>query len=296
MGFAEGWRRWIRACVCQSSMFVLVNGSPTEEFSLGKGLRQGDPMSPFLFLIVAEGLSRLMNKVVESGSFHGYKVNNNLMFHTLFLRASSSFLHCGVDSIPFRFLGIPVGANPRRKATWLPIIDSMKKRLGVWNSLLLSIGGRVALINSVLSSLPLYFFSFLKASVCVLKEMMSIQRNILWGGGMDRSKICWVSWDSICQPKDKGGLGIKNLESFNDSLLCKWKWRCLNDLSASWFNLLHFRYGSFAANFLYGEGREGLKHASIWWRDMWKTGGAEEEGWFVNNISSILGDDNNIAF
>ena len=79
-------------------------------------------------------------------------------------------------------------------------------------------------------------------------------------------------------PKDKGGLGIKNLESFNDSLLCKWKWRCLNDLSASWFNLLHFRYGSFAANFLYGEGRESLKHASIWWRDMWKTGGAEEGG------------------
>ncbi|CAJ2662120.1 unnamed protein product [Trifolium pratense] len=113
---------------------------------------------------------------------------------------------------------------------------------------------------------------------------------------MDRSKICWVSWDSICQPKDKGGLGIKILESFNDSLLCKWKWRCLNDLSASWFNLLHFRYGSFAANFLYGEGREGLKHASIWWRDMWKTGGAEEGGWFVNNISSILGDGNNIAF
>ncbi|CAJ2637312.1 unnamed protein product [Trifolium pratense] len=146
-----------------------------------KGLRQGDPMSPFLFLIVVEGLSGLMNKAVGSGSFHGYKVNNNLMFHTLqfaddtiivgegkwdnlwtiktvlrsfelvsglkvnffksklyginlddsFLRASSSFLNCGVDSIPFRFLGIPVGANPRRKATWLPIIDSMKKRLGV---------------------------------------------------------------------------------------------------------------------------------------------------------------------
>ncbi|CAJ2644735.1 unnamed protein product [Trifolium pratense] len=346
MGFAEGWRRWIRACVCQSSMSVLVNGSPTEEFSVGKGLRQGDPMSPFLFLIVAEGLSGLMNKAVGSGSFHGYKVNNNLMFHTLqfaddtiivgegnwdnlwtiktvlrsfelvsglkvnffksklyginlddsFLRASSSFLHCGVDSIPFRFLGIPVGANPRRKATWLPIIDSMKKRLGVWNSRLLSIGGRVTLINSVLSSLPLYFFSFFKAPVCVLKEMVSIQRNFLWGGGMDRSKICWVSWDNIFQPKDKGGLGIKNLESFNDSLLCKWKWRCLNDLSASWFNLLHFRYGSFADNFLYGEGRESLKHASIWWRDMWKTGGAEEGGWFVNNISSILSDGNNIAF
>ena len=46
-----------------------------------------------------------------------------------FLRASSSFLHCAVESIPFRFLGIPVGANPRRRSTWVPIIESMKKRL-----------------------------------------------------------------------------------------------------------------------------------------------------------------------
>ncbi|PNX89254.1 cysteine-rich receptor-like protein kinase, partial [Trifolium pratense] len=170
MGFAEGWRRWIRACVFQSSMSVLVNGSTTDDFNVGKGLRQGDPLSPFLFLIVAEGLTGLMHSAVDRSLFHGYKVSNNISFHTLqfaddtifvgegnwdnlwtiktvlrsfeivsglkvnfyksklyginledqFLRASSSFLHCEVESIPFRFLGIPVGANPRRRATWLP--------------------------------------------------------------------------------------------------------------------------------------------------------------------------------
>ncbi|MCI50980.1 LINE-1 reverse transcriptase like, partial [Trifolium medium] len=66
MGFAEGWQRWIRACVFQSSMSVLVNGSPAEDFCVGKGLRQGDPLSSFLFLIVAEGLSGLMSKAVDS--------------------------------------------------------------------------------------------------------------------------------------------------------------------------------------------------------------------------------------
>jgi hypothetical protein len=75
-----------------------------------------------------------------------------------FLSASSSFLHCGVESIPFQCLGIPMDANPRRRATWIPILDSMKKRLCGWNGCLLCIGGMVALINSVLFSLPLYFF------------------------------------------------------------------------------------------------------------------------------------------
>ncbi|MCI10394.1 LINE-1 reverse transcriptase like, partial [Trifolium medium] len=54
-------------------MSLLVNGSPTSEFNVGKGLRQGDPLSPFLFLIVAEGLTGLMRKAVESCNFHGYK-------------------------------------------------------------------------------------------------------------------------------------------------------------------------------------------------------------------------------
>ncbi|CAJ2637088.1 unnamed protein product [Trifolium pratense] len=313
MGFAEGWRQWIRACVFQSSMSVLVNGSPTGDFNVDKGLRQGDPLSPFLFLIVAEGLTGLMNKAVATGLFHGYKVSNTILFHTLqfaddtiivgegnwdnlwsiktvlrsfelvsglkvnffksklyginlddrFLRASSSFLHCGVDHLPFRFLGIPVGANPRRKATWSPILDVMKKRLSIWNGRHLSIGGRVTLIKSVLSSLPLYFFSFFKAPACVIKELVCIQRQFLWSGGLDSNKMCWVSWDQICQPKENGGLGIKNLELFNSSLLCKWKWRCLNDTESPWYDLLRFRYGSLVANFLYGEGRDNLKHASI---------------------------------
>ncbi|PNX91435.1 hypothetical protein L195_g047566, partial [Trifolium pratense] len=37
------------------------------------------------------------------------------------------------------------------------------------------------------------------------------------------------SWEKVCLPKDKGGLGIKNLALFNLALLCKWKWRCLNE-------------------------------------------------------------------
>lgn len=62
----------MEACIFIGNVSILVNGSPTEEVRLQKGLRQGDPLAPFLFLIVAEGLSSLMCKVVELGSFSGY--------------------------------------------------------------------------------------------------------------------------------------------------------------------------------------------------------------------------------
>ncbi|MCH88013.1 LINE-1 reverse transcriptase like, partial [Trifolium medium] len=83
MGFAEGWLRWMKACIFESTMSVLVNGSPTEDFKVSKGLRQGDPLSPFLFLIAAEGLTGLVKKAVEIGKFHGYNVHETLQFQIL---------------------------------------------------------------------------------------------------------------------------------------------------------------------------------------------------------------------
>jgi mannosylglycoprotein endo-beta-mannosidase len=60
MGFSEGWLKWMRAFIFTSSMSVLINGSPIDDFNVGRGLRQGDPLSPFLFLIAVEGLAGLM--------------------------------------------------------------------------------------------------------------------------------------------------------------------------------------------------------------------------------------------
>jgi len=67
---------WWRIICSTATASVLVNGSPTDEFPLQKGLRQGDPLSPFLFLLAAKGLNVMMRSMVENNLFTGYGVGH----------------------------------------------------------------------------------------------------------------------------------------------------------------------------------------------------------------------------
>jgi hypothetical protein len=126
-----------------------------------------------------------------------------------------AFLNCKRVTIPFSYLGLLVGENPRRASTWDPVVDRLRKRLRSWGNRYVSLGGRTVLINSVLNSIPIFCLSFLKMSVVVIKKITRIQREFLWGGVKGGRKISWVKWKNVCMPRSQGGLGVRDVGKVN---------------------------------------------------------------------------------
>ncbi|GJR74809.1 putative RNA-directed DNA polymerase, eukaryota, reverse transcriptase zinc-binding domain protein [Tanacetum coccineum] len=77
LGFRLIWRSWIKACLESSRTSILVNGSPTSEFNVKRGLRQGDPLSSFLFIIIMEGLHMALSDSVRNGFIRGINISSS---------------------------------------------------------------------------------------------------------------------------------------------------------------------------------------------------------------------------
>ena len=93
MGFPNRWIGWVMGCVTTPSFSILINGKPYENINPSRGIRQGDPLSSYLFLLCVEGLTSLLTKVEHEGHINGVYVCkiSNLMFvndSLLFCRAT----------------------------------------------------------------------------------------------------------------------------------------------------------------------------------------------------------------
>ncbi|XP_058756918.1 uncharacterized mitochondrial protein AtMg00310-like [Vicia villosa] len=153
-----------------------------------------------------------------------------------------------------------------------------------WIGRMLSIGGRVTLINSVLSNVPVYYLSFFKIPALVVEEIIRIQRKFLWNHNEEKKGMNWVSWSSMCKHQNEGGLGIKDLAKFNKALLAKWVWRFLNEEKSIWKGVLESRYGVLVERSIQKTrvGRRSME--SVWWKDLMKLSDFDE----ANSLSKFL--------
>ena len=211
--------------------------------------------------------------------------SNNLLCY-------SKGLNCNQMGTPFKYLGLEVGGNSRKKSFWEPVVNKLKTRLSVWKGRFLSMAGKICVIKSVFTAIPLFYLSVFKASESVYKSIISIQRRFLWGWGKEKIPISWVSWENLCKPKEEGGLGLKDIRKFNFAILAKWRWRFMSQERGKWKDVLESKYGAEL---------EGLhlpvKYQSWWWRDIVKMcmeGGGD--GWFQEEVRWKLGRGDKVRF
>ena len=199
-----------------------------------------------------------------------------------------------MGKIPFVYLGLSIGGDPWRLAFWEPVLKTIKSRLSGWQSRFLSYGGRLVRHKSVLTALPVYALSFVKAPSGIISIIESTFNKKNWGGSEDNMKISWIAWSSVCLRKEYGGLGVRKLQEFNSALLGKWCWRMLVNRGGFWYRVLVVQYGEKA-----GRLEVGGRSVSSWWREVAKIMdgvGDAEGGWFAERVSKKVGDDTSTYF
>ena len=291
-GFSAIWCAWIKQIVTGGSVGIQVNDEIGNFFQTKRGLRQGDPLSPVLFNIVADMLAVLVSRARECGQIKGvvpHLVDGGLSilqyaddtvlflgddieqaknlklvlctfeklsglkinFHKSELfclggtkRKTETYIQifgCREGSFPFKYLGIPMGQHKLTNRDWSQIEERFHKKLSSWKGKLLSAGGRLVLINSVLSSLPMYMLSFFRIPKGVLKKLDYYRSRFYWQCEEHNKKYRLARWSIFCEPKSVGGLGITNLEVQNICLLSNRLFKLLNE-DGTWQTLLRRKY------------------------------------------------------
>ncbi|GKC96165.1 RNA-directed DNA polymerase, eukaryota [Tanacetum coccineum] len=236
---------WIDDPGENSRASILINGSPTPELDMFNGLRQGDPMSPFLFILAMEGLHALVSKAVATGLFKGASIGRGVNVLDEEVSSMALVLGCGVAKLPMMYLGVPIGCNMGRCDNWKRVVQKFESKMNRWKAKLLSVGGRLSLIKVVLGNLPTYYMSLYSMPITVQKRLESIRNRFFIGGDSDDKKITWVKWNSCLASKAMGGLGIGSTFALNVALLFKWIWspwnskiRTVSHLQAKGIDLL----------------------------------------------------------
>nr|XP_023889544.1 uncharacterized protein LOC112001605 [Quercus suber] len=146
MGFGVRWCRWIHTCISTAQFSVLFNGSLVDFFGSSRGLRQGDPLFPMLFLVMIEVFNKMMKRTEGAGLFQGFRADGrrgegavtglkvNMLKSEMVpigevhnVHVLAEILGCRIGSLPITYLGMPLGASHKSPTVWYPILEKIER-------------------------------------------------------------------------------------------------------------------------------------------------------------------------
>nr|XP_016441126.1 PREDICTED: uncharacterized protein LOC107766791 [Nicotiana tabacum] len=228
-------------------------------------ISQGDPMSPYLFVIAMEYLQREMNQLPDTKANINSVTKMQETFQRFFaasgLQANadkSSMYIAGVHqdikasllnligytegSIPFTYLGVPLSAKKLNIHQCLPLVEKIIEIVSCWSARMLSYSERVQLIKSVLFGMQTYWAQIFILRRKIMKMIEIIYRIFLWTSSSATSRKALIAWDKVCQPKAAGGLNIINMRLWNKAPILKQLWALTNKKDALWIKWTHCYY------------------------------------------------------
>ncbi|KAL5559912.1 hypothetical protein UlMin_036123 [Ulmus minor] len=280
-------------------MTLMLNGAAFQSFRPKRGLRQGDPISPYLFILCMEVLSRLINQKVSAGLIAGFKLDRHTpALHHLFF-ADDIFLmgKCTVNEA-FYFKDCldtfcswsGQSFNPRKSNIFFSSkasgqssglisalmgfdkISTSSAYLGLplfrsgrskdFNFLVENLDSKLAGWKSRVLSKAKRLSMKLPNSIC--SKLDAIIRNFWWSASKSNSLLCLKAWAEICQPKQWGGLGFRRMKDLNLSLLAKWAWKLVQGQSSLCCSILNAQIIRSGTCYLVGNGES----IDIW-EDPW---------------------------
>ncbi|KAK4384598.1 hypothetical protein Sango_3045100 [Sesamum angolense] len=257
MGFPTRFLTLIKHAVQNCWFTVLVNRETGFSKSTS-GLRQDDLISPAIFIIVADALSKGIDHLFNGNPdmyfqtkcevkiSHLSYVDDVILFTNCkeagpirlmnFLRnfkkqsgqqinqAKSAFIPgrkanlianriknitgFSMKALPITYLGAPLYKGNKRKVLYENLIDKVRNRISGWNTAL-SYGGRLQLIKTALSSMPIYLLQVLNPPVSTIQKLKRLFAKFFWGSTTEQRKIHWTKWHTVCYPTEEGGLALE---------------------------------------------------------------------------------------
>ncbi|CAM8975760.1 unnamed protein product [Rhodiola kirilowii] len=280
--FPSKFISWIEMCLQSTSYSILINGEMHDFFEGRRGIRQGDPLSPFLFTIAMECLSRMLLKLTKAeGFYHHPKCHRINLFHIMFaddLIVFSSGRNSAISAIKnvvSKFLccsGLAINCQKSHM-----FLGSMCKTKSEWAER--TIGTSASPLPVRYLGLPLTLKSLRKKDCDILIERNTARldcwsnrllsragRRVLVASVLQAMVFFWargnsvkkgghlVKWSDVCKSKEEGGLGLKDLGNMNMAMVINQIWGKVQGRTSLWTDWLE-KYWSKGKHWWEGEVR-----------------------------------------